>query len=501
MALLPLLCCEIYCLLEGHHITDIYLPASSWNDELFYYKQVESIVKYGYPYGYFGFNESYARVLSFAAWSPVLLWPWILWGLIFGWNLMSPIYCNIFVMMIAFFLFAWLVQTDWKQCTGVAVLCAVFPLFSRYTMSAMAESTCFAMLIVFWGVAYSYYQKESMGKLTGMFIISVIMTLMRPYLIIFLTLPMLILIWKKKWKGLIGSLGIATATVIMYACIKYFLSAYYFTSLYDMSWITNFLRYGFGEGLRMLVEKFISSLANFWVYCQQGLTQGLMTGTFMIIFMVILVLLIVYEGYCFRKKEWKETILYGHLIFSFVAMWIALLLMYKIQESGRHLLAFIVLGFFALSMMKLKGHWQIFLSGAVVIYLYFFTVLNTDDYELGFATDELVQTIEQTREILEENLTLQTEEAPNFDNDVIWVLADYDSGEENWLVTDYQLLYSLPAGFGISCCDAEYVLSSFDELQSKYICTVLGGQIDELCQERGLTVVAKGLNAVIYQLR
>ena len=91
MGVLPLLCCLVYCAFQGRGIGQVYLPNSEWNDELFYFKQVESIVNFGYPQGYFGFNESHALKLSFAAWSPVLVFPWILWGLLFGWNLMSPI--------------------------------------------------------------------------------------------------------------------------------------------------------------------------------------------------------------------------------------------------------------------------------------------------------------------------------------------------------------------------------------------------------------------------
>ena len=72
MALLPLLCCLVRTAAEGRSIGQVYLPSSEWNDELFYFKQVEGIVNYGFPRGYFGFNESHALQLSFAAWSPVL---------------------------------------------------------------------------------------------------------------------------------------------------------------------------------------------------------------------------------------------------------------------------------------------------------------------------------------------------------------------------------------------------------------------------------------------
>jgi len=66
MAFIPLLVCAITCALQGYAIWDAYIPASDWNDELFYFKQVDGMVKYGFPYGYFGFNESHAEVLSFS---------------------------------------------------------------------------------------------------------------------------------------------------------------------------------------------------------------------------------------------------------------------------------------------------------------------------------------------------------------------------------------------------------------------------------------------------
>ena len=73
LALVPLLCVALRCAIDGKTLFDVYLPASPWNDELFYYKLTEGVLEYGVPQGYFGFNESHGRYLSFAAWSPVLL--------------------------------------------------------------------------------------------------------------------------------------------------------------------------------------------------------------------------------------------------------------------------------------------------------------------------------------------------------------------------------------------------------------------------------------------
>ena len=143
MALLPLLCCLVRTAAEGRSIGQVYLPSSEWNDELFYFKQVEGIVNYGFPRGYFGFNESHALRLSFAAWSPVLVFPWILWGLLFGWNLLSPVICNIVLLTITMFVFVWLVKPTWKQLGILTVLFSLYSLFVRYMLSGMPEVISF----------------------------------------------------------------------------------------------------------------------------------------------------------------------------------------------------------------------------------------------------------------------------------------------------------------------------------------------------------------------
>ena len=182
MALLPLVCCIVHCALQGRSLFEVYLPASEWNDELFYFKQVEAILENGYPYGYYGFNESRAAYLSFAAWSPVLVIPWVLWGALFGWTMLSPVLCNIFLMSLDMFLFVYFTKPGYKQMGCISVLYCLFPMFTRYMMSGMPEIICISLVLVFYGVAISYLQeKASNGKLVCLFVMSVLMTLMRPY--------------------------------------------------------------------------------------------------------------------------------------------------------------------------------------------------------------------------------------------------------------------------------------------------------------------------------
>lgn len=77
-------------------VTEIYLPASSWSDEVVYSKQLAAVVQYGTPQGYFGFNESHADIGTFAAWGPAVFWIYAIPGFFLrGQN--AFIWCNLFL--------------------------------------------------------------------------------------------------------------------------------------------------------------------------------------------------------------------------------------------------------------------------------------------------------------------------------------------------------------------------------------------------------------------
>ena len=74
--------------------TKINLLGNIGNDEVVYYKMVESVVNFGYPQGYYGYNESHAAIGNFSTWGPMPLLLWSIAGKIIGWNLISPIICT-----------------------------------------------------------------------------------------------------------------------------------------------------------------------------------------------------------------------------------------------------------------------------------------------------------------------------------------------------------------------------------------------------------------------
>ncbi len=524
LALLPVLCCLVACGMQGKGIGDVYLPASEWNDELFYFKQVEGIVNYGYPQGYFGFNESHALKLSFAAWSPVLVFPWILWGLLFGWNLMSPIICNILLLTVAVFVFVWLVKPTWKQLGVLTLLFCLYTQFARYMLSGMPEIICFSMLILFYGLAINYLEREKNYKLVLLFIMSGVLVLMRPYMLLFLFLPMFLWVRKCKWKGALGSVVVLGVVLGTYALIKHYLGAEYFAPLFFTDWITTFLEEGIGAGIHNFFGTLYYMGRDFVNHTVNGFKNGLASGAFFCGYLIMMAVLLgqsVADWQRVRGQKKKEQvsaqknaqenaqekdgmrklqnglIVEAHLAFCFVGMLFALLLMYKLTEGSKHLLTFMAVGIFVISLMRTRTFKKAVLIGAAFAYLYSYMAVEPYDYQIPFAEQERVAQVENWGNIFDTNLKLNQNDVPNFDNVVIWTFSD--TVDEKKINATWQIFYALPEGFGISCCMPDYVMENLQDLQSRYIATVSGGIIDEMCRDEGYAELGRDQDMVLYE--
>lgn len=503
MAFLPILCCLVACTADGRSLSEVYLPASEWNDELFYYKQVEGILSYGYPQGYFGFNESHALKLSFAAWSPVLVWPWLVYGFVFGWNLMAPIYSNILFLTVALFVFVLLVKPDWKQLGLMTLLFCCFMPFTRYMLCGMPEVICFSMLILYWGLLIWTIDNETGTGIVLLFMMGTIMTLMRPYLILFLLAPAYLWIRKNRTVGILGSLLVLLATAGGYVLIKHYLGAEYFTPLFKTEWFDPFLQGHIFEGIRGIFVKLYYEGRNFFALTLQGLRSGLAEGAFFAVYLAMLLILLWQCLSDFRGKRRKQAMLNGYLAFCFFSMWMALLLMYKMKEGSKHLLTFMAVGILVIALMKTRFYKKAMLIAALCVYLFWYQGDQPGDYQIYYADQERVEQIEQWQEIFGRELTLQEEGAPSFENVVIWtfndILADSDTGET--VLTDWQILYALPEGWGVSCCYRDYVEAHLEELQSLYLTIPTGGQLQELCEAAGMKLVGRDERVCVYRTR
>jgi hypothetical protein len=545
LALVPLLCAVIRCALDGKTLLDIYLPSSAWNDELFYYKLTQSVLHFGYPQGYFGFNESHGLCLSFAAWSPLLLVFWVIWGLFFGWNLLSPILCNIVIMMIAMFVLGYLAKPGLRKGIHIALLYAIFTPVTRYVLSGMPETECFVLLLTFFSAAFYLYEadpgkKRQQAVLTGiLFFLAMLLTWMRPYYILLFFTPFML--WKKRRGFKISFAGTSCLGVLtgaVYYLINHFLSAPYLTELFYTDWITAYFQKGLFGGLKYTLWKlYTSAVSIFGMISQAVAGKGLASGALYLAFWLLLLFWIfsVYR----EIKNWKSRtensldkgagkrvglplVLQLQLLLCMAGFGGADLLMYRLTEGSKHTAAFILVSLCLIpfawkpveklhfdrpagssASLENKGRrvMRNMLPLVTLLALYFLFVVKADipyDYAIPYVTQERSSDLNLLRAQLNKEMKL-TGKAPNYDNTVIWTLWDQVNGKTT--ETDFGAYYMIPKGFGINLCDGGFMKAQSGKLKSRYIATIPGGDIEKTCIAAGGRKIGACQTLVVYDMR
>ncbi len=516
------------------------LITSQWNDELFYFKQVESIIDYGYPRGFYGFNESKALSLSFAAWSPVLVWPWVIFGFVFGWTLERVFIYNLIIYVIAMIFFGALVKPSAKQTAVLSVWFLSFFLNARYIYSSMPEVICFSHLIIFWALVISYLKGGKKSELGGAIVLSMLMTFMRPYLILFLVfaLAVMIVTAKKERKVIDVVLAVLTfgVTAFIYYLLNHFLSAEYLLPFFYTDFITTFFTDGFGAGVHHLLGTLYYKGRDFFGFMKAAFTIDSAPGIFFWIFLIMMALQLIMSVMDIRKllpkkaevkdaeekkgdaKEEKkaeaqvkkaedkpeipEFVSGLYMLFADFAFLMAILLMYKLTEGSKHLLTFIMAGVLVMILDKKKGLICGLIMSVVLIYFGAFHCVG-NDYDFGIPTKTAISEADYMywEKAFREGIVLDLSDVPSYKNAIIWEFSDEVGGED--VTTEWQMLYALPSGTGISCCmningTHSYTENNFYRLRCRYIAVPSGGRVDNMCREAGYEVIGRDDKLVVY---
>ena len=527
LALLPLLCVALRCAIDGKTLFDVYLPASPWNDELFYYKLTEGVLEYGVPQGYFGFNESHGRYLSFAAWSPVLLLFWVLYGLVFGWNLLSPILANLWMIVFALFGFGLLVKPSRKQTVMISLLYICFPPITRFILSCIPEAELFALFIIFWGIVIHARKNYRGYKVCVLFTLVMLLTWMRPYLILLFMTP--VWIWiknsekNKKTYFKIGgiSIGMFAITMAVYGLISYLFSAPYLTDLFYTEWIGKYFDEGLVAGIKYTVWKLFTSMKSIVDIIGQNLfpTGEVVSaaGLYYLIFLLLVILLVwkLIKKICLEKERVYNALPELQMFLCMVGFFVADLLMYRLHEGGRHTLVYLVGMIVLLPFMsdekeaEKKGVCRhVGIIEPCFISVCFLLVLvgrGNVPYEFAvpYVTEEYATDLNKLSEQLSENMVL-SEGGISYDNTVIWTLWDEIEKEDGSIETkavDFGAYYAVPSGFGINLCDGGYVFVNLENLQSRYIGTIPGSCYEKRCIASGGKLIGACDRLVVYDMK
>ncbi len=137
------------------------VPALMWNDEAAYYQLIKTYTEYLSPAGYWGFNGNHAILGTGGAWSPAIIWPYVIFAHIFPLSKGFVYFVNLFYITLANLIFYFCVKPDTKQSIKLALAQAGSAVFVLYLSVNMSEMFRYAIVIVLAGLLYQIYFKTS----------------------------------------------------------------------------------------------------------------------------------------------------------------------------------------------------------------------------------------------------------------------------------------------------------------------------------------------------
>ena len=137
------------------------VPGLMWNDEAAYYQLIKTYTEYFQPAGYWGFNGNHAIVGTGGAWSPAIIWPYVIFAHIFPLSKGFVYFVNLFYITLANIIFYFCVKPDAKQSIKLALAQAGSAVFILYLSVNMSEMFRYAIVIVLAGLLYQIYFRTS----------------------------------------------------------------------------------------------------------------------------------------------------------------------------------------------------------------------------------------------------------------------------------------------------------------------------------------------------
>ncbi len=138
-----------------------WIPALKWNDEAAYYQLIKTYVAGWQPMGYWGFDGNHAIVGTGSAWSPAIIWPYVIFAHIFPLSKGFVYFVNLFYITLANIIFYLCVKPDKKQSIKLALAQAGSAVFILYLSVNMSEMFRYAIAIVLAGLLYQILFDES----------------------------------------------------------------------------------------------------------------------------------------------------------------------------------------------------------------------------------------------------------------------------------------------------------------------------------------------------
>ena len=317
-------------------VTEIFLPVSSWSDEVIYSKQLAAAVQYGAPQGYFGFNESHAAVGTYAAWGPAVFLVYALPGLLLrGQN--AFLWCNLLFVVLGWTFFARAARLGWKRQLAFAAALAAMNAPIRYVFSAMQEPLHYALMLAVLGCGILARRDKSRAAWAGLCVLCAVATLVRPYEAVLWLFPLALCRQDRRRIAVCvagGTVSLGGTLVLM----SKFYAPYFFTNV-DVSPLQELARGQVVSAVRDVAHKLLDALRTVAEMLADQLANR-SGGQYLLFFLLLGVTLVclIVDARAGRPVFWK-----GCAAVTAVIVFLALLLMYRPVEGSRHTLVLDVL--------------------------------------------------------------------------------------------------------------------------------------------------------------
>lgn len=486
---IPLFCSIIFAALQGIALWEIDPFASLWNDEVFYHEQIEAMIKYGAPLGYFGYNGSTAQVGTLGAWPEFILYPYVLLGSIFGMSPYHMIGYNVLIMMLAFGIFYVLAKPEKWQCVIIALLFFTFPANMRYLMSGMVEALYNAVIIVLVGFLV-YFQRGKYNRISlGIaYFLVFYFAVSRPWLLIFVFIPAGYHFKISKKESILASLITMGAFAITYVFFAMPRCAPYLYAHINMQIFGTLLEDGIFAFIKEVITTTVQDgivLLGFMFSFKTFYAASLFTF-FILLIMVFLFVIIKRK----QLKTWKDEKIITALMVLFVCVCIiwAMIIFYTEEQISRHIMS-VIIALEMLVVMCFLPKKKPIIVGMTVLFFLIGWQYSGDAYTFMLPQETGTGSIvKEEAKALETAFTAVESENP-WENTVLYVYPNVN--------TNY--CYYLPEGVGLSLCVEPYVNEVYTTTEAKYILTNYNDGTYAMYTEWGWEVIAQGQQFVLYE--
>lgn len=458
-------------------VTEIFLPVSSWSDEVIYSKQLAAAVGYGAPQGYFGFNESHAAIGTWAAWGPAVFWVYALPGFFLrGQN--AFLWCNLLFVVVGWTFFVRAAQLNWKRQLVLAAALAAMNAPIRYVFSAMQEPLHYALVFALLGCGVLARREHSRAAWRGLCVLCAVATLVRPYEAVLWLYP-LALAWRDRRRMAVCVAGGAVSLVGTMILMSKFYAPYFFTNV-DMGALQELAHGHPLEAAKDMARKLLGAMQTVGQTMADNLTQR--TGGYYLLFFLLLAgvaVCLAVDAYRRRPVFWKScAVVTAGIVF------LALMLLYRPGEGSRHTLILDILLLASLLVEDVRPA-----AGAAVVSLALAAVgvLNLAD---GYAMPRYNADWDAETQAVNAALTgwRADSDAP-WDNTVAYAFGD---------PVHCGLLYGVPDGMGIQFDEAAHLADPKNEIHSRYVLTAADTPTAARLEEEGWTQIYASEKCVLY---